>query len=511
MSKPPLPISVSIIAKNEEARIGRCLNSVASWAQEIVVIINDTDDKTAEICNSFGAKVVEKPWMGFGPQKNFALNATSQNWVLCLDADEVVSFELKQAIHDFFYGESHHHHKVLSFPRRVHFMGRWILHGDWYPDYNTRLFHREHAQWSEDSVHENVITNEPVHQLKGDLLHFSNPSVLDHVEKMIPFTELFLLQSKDKGKRWSLLHNLFRPWWRFNRSYFLKQGFRDGFPGLYIAIATYFSTFLRYTRLYEDRQTSLPSASVIVSTYKSAKTLNVVLNGLLKQNHPPLEIIVAEDAEEDDTKKVVGSHQGETSIIHVHQPDDGFRKSIILNKAISKANGELIIFLDGDCIPHPDFVGDHIKTSKDGYFIQGRRAFIKESSVPDVCDYGFDFWKLLFQRKIERPLKSLRSPFPIIKEDESHKGSLGCNLAIMRSDLLSVRGFDESYEGWGREDSDLAVRLINAGKKRILLHGQAIVYHLNHPVQSRQQLPENDQRLQNALDSGRIQSISSTL
>jgi glycosyltransferase involved in cell wall biosynthesis len=255
-----LPISVSLIARNEARNLPRCLDAVKDWVSEIVVVINDCTDDTRAVAERYGAKVSESPWAGFREQKNKALEPVTQPWVLALDADEVVSPELREEIAAFFRGE-HEQFTGARSPRKVWFLGRWITHGDWYPDRVTRLFRAGKGRWVGSTEHCHVEVDGAVKTFRSDLLHFSNPDIASHVRKIPYYADIYLERQLAESRRWSWLDAVFRPWWRFLRAYFFRLGFLDGFPGFYIAIATAFATFVRHCRLYEHQQPKTPPSS----------------------------------------------------------------------------------------------------------------------------------------------------------------------------------------------------------------------------------------------------------
>jgi glycosyltransferase involved in cell wall biosynthesis len=248
-----LPIGVSIIARNEAHTLSRCLASVAGWVGEVVVVVNDCIDDTENVARRFGSRVITHPWRGYRDQKQFALSQISQPWVLSIDADEEVSEELRNDIHAFFQG-NHTRFAGAMFPRKVWFLGRWITHGDWYPDWSLRLFRKELGRWGGSSVHEKLELDGKACRLPGDLLHYSNPTLSSYNAKISHFSDLFLQQQLEKGKKWSLADCLLRPLWRFLRAYIFRLGFLDGYAGYYIAMATAFSTLVRYSRLYEHER-----------------------------------------------------------------------------------------------------------------------------------------------------------------------------------------------------------------------------------------------------------------
>lgn len=248
----PLPISVVIVAKNESANLPRCLASVQGWVAETVVALNDTTDASEAVARAAGAIVHHLPWQGFRDTKNAALALASQPWILALDADEEVSPALRADIAAFIGHGMGDACAGARFPRKVWFIDRWITHGDWYPDYSLRLFRRGRARWGGDAfVHEKIECEGLVATLPGDLHHYSFPTLNGHVAKITPFADLFVRQQQARGRRFSLTAAVFRPGWRFFRGYVLRRGFLDGFPGFYIAWATAFGAFVRYSRLYE--------------------------------------------------------------------------------------------------------------------------------------------------------------------------------------------------------------------------------------------------------------------
>jgi glycosyltransferase involved in cell wall biosynthesis len=258
-----LPICVCVISGAEATRIGKCLASAANWTSEIVVVLNpEVADGTEEIAATFGARIIRHPFANFRDQKNLALDHATQPWILALDADEVVSPELKQAIFDFF-ADRHEHFAGAQFPRKTWFMGRWITHGDWYPDRVLRLFQKSKAKWGGGSPeHCAVELAGPCATLPADLLHYSNPTISSYVQKMNYFADAHLERQLADGARWSAPAVVARVAWRFGRAYFLRRGFLDGYPGFFIAASTAYSTLVRHSRLFEHlRQTDSPTCN----------------------------------------------------------------------------------------------------------------------------------------------------------------------------------------------------------------------------------------------------------
>ena len=204
-----------------------------------------------------GVRWLHQDWLGYRDQKQAALEQCTQPWVLALDADEEVSPAMRQDILTFF--EQHAaRHDGASFPRKVWFLGRWITHGDWYPDRKLRLVRRERARWGGSPEHDKLEVPGAVQACAGDLHHFSFPTMARYVEKINIFADEYLKRQLAEGKQWSPAATLFRPAWRFVRAYGLRRGFLDGFPGLWIAWSTAYQTFVRHSRLYEHQHQGQP-------------------------------------------------------------------------------------------------------------------------------------------------------------------------------------------------------------------------------------------------------------
>jgi glycosyltransferase involved in cell wall biosynthesis len=247
------PISVCMISGPESRRIRRALESVAGWTTEIIVVLNEeVADGTDQIAHEFGAKVYRERWKGYVPQKNSAAEKASQPWLLGLDADEVVSPGLQREIADAIAAEARcPRHAAYSFPRCTFFAGKWIRHGDWYPDRKVLLWRRGHARWAGVEPHAALEVSGSVGRLKHDLQHYSMENLDHFVRKSIDYSDYFVRHAAAMGLQASCLDIWGRSLWRFVRSYFLRLGFLDGWQGYCIARMTAFQTFLRYAKLRE--------------------------------------------------------------------------------------------------------------------------------------------------------------------------------------------------------------------------------------------------------------------
>jgi glycosyltransferase involved in cell wall biosynthesis len=244
------PLSCCIIACNEERNIRRCLESVAFAEERVVVIDSRSSDATEEIARELGARVVEHPYQGNIEQKNFALSQASRDWILSLDADEAVTEPLAHEIRTF-----------LAAPptdvdgyeinRVTYHLGRWIRHGDFYPDWQLRLFRRGAGEWAGVNPHGRIQLQGTVRRFRGECEHRSYRDLADQIDRIQDFSEIQARASHLEGLTVRLRDMILRPPARFLRAYLLKRGYRDGVPGLVIATATAFHVFLKYAKLWE--------------------------------------------------------------------------------------------------------------------------------------------------------------------------------------------------------------------------------------------------------------------
>ena len=242
-----MKLSVIIIARDAEATIRRCLESVA-WADEIVVVENGSGDRTAEICRELGAKMHQtEDWPGFGPQKNRALERAAGEWVLSLDTDEWISPELRAAIEVAI--RDTHDKVAFRMPRLSSFCGRPMRHSGWWPDYGTRLFRRGRARFSDDLVHERVIADGPVGRLGPALHHEAVRSLEQILAKINAYSSAGAENMRRAGRRGSLAGALWHGCWAFFRTYVLRAGFLDGREGLMLAVCDFEVTYYRYLKL----------------------------------------------------------------------------------------------------------------------------------------------------------------------------------------------------------------------------------------------------------------------
>ena len=252
------------------------------------------------------------------------------------------------------------------------------------------------------------------------------------------------------------------------------------------------------------------SVSLIISTYNWPEALDLCLDSATKQTHIPDEVIIADDGSANNTKQVIDRYKSKLNIVHVWHEDNGFRLAEIRNKAIAKSTSEYIIQIDGDIIMDKNFIYDHLKKANKNYFIVGSRVLINKvysEQILDTQKYKFDF----FTKGIVNKFNALRMPLlsyvlsnPTTNINEVVNSARGCNMSFWRVDLLDVNGYNLNMTGWGREDSELAVRMVNNGiiKKRIKLSG--IQYHLHHKENDRNGLNKNDEILKETIENKKI-------
>lgn len=247
-----LPVSAVLITKNAASQLGDCLASL-TFCAEILVVDSGSEDATLAIAARQGARVIQTEWRGFGPQKQFAVEQASHDWVLCIDADERVSDRLRQSILAALPAPARcvpsGTFQVFRFARCNRFMGRYLKHGEGYPDWSLRLFDRRAAHWSDDAVHEKVIASVAVGTLQGDLLHESAESLESYLAKQNRYSSLAANAALARGKRATVVHLLLSPLLRFIKFYFLRLGLLDGLPGLVHILVGCAASFAKYAKM----------------------------------------------------------------------------------------------------------------------------------------------------------------------------------------------------------------------------------------------------------------------
>jgi glycosyltransferase involved in cell wall biosynthesis len=266
-----------------------------------------------------------------------------------------------------------------------------------------------------------------------------------------------------------------------------------------------------------------PAATVVVSTYNRPRSLALVLAGFARQTHGDFEIIIADDGSGEETAHVIREFKTRAPmpVRHLWQEDRGFRKTMILNRAVLESDSDYLIFCDGDCLPHRNFVAGHLETREEGRFLFGHAVFLGPDStealqLEDVDSGKFEIWRW---NTIRRGLRGddRRSYNGIFLGtgwfsravglwfDRNGRRARGRNISMSRADLLAVNGWNQDYERPGREDDDLVLRLHRLGRRGKSVRFRAVLYHLYHPPHSPELFATNDAILQNVIRSGRVE------
>jgi len=239
-------ISTVVISYNEQDNIERCLKSVAPFSSEVIVVDSNSTDRTVELAQPLATRVITQDWLGYGLQKQFALKQAAGDWVFSIDADEEVSPELCEEILALDFSVDGYY-----MPRKVWYLGRWIMHSGWHPGYILRLFRRGGGHFTDDRVHEYVAVDGKTRKLRCDLLHYSYRNVAHHIEKINGLTTLSAIKMYERGRR-SRPHQIsITPFLQFFKVYMIRRGFLDGRAGIMIALLHSYYVFLKYAKLWE--------------------------------------------------------------------------------------------------------------------------------------------------------------------------------------------------------------------------------------------------------------------
>ncbi|MDR4506720.1 MAG: glycosyltransferase family 2 protein [Candidatus Brocadiaceae bacterium] len=242
-------ISACIITLNEASRIRDCLESI-KWVAEIIVVDSYSSDNTVEICKEYTERVYQRTWPGNIEQKNYSIGLARHDWILSLDADERLSGDLIREVQ-----EALHNPKDIVgffFPRLSRYLGKWIYHGDWYPDYQLRLFKREHGKWQGTNPHGRVFVSGKTRRLKHSMFHFNYKNFSHQLKTIDNYSDIFASVMLERGKGFSLFQLVLRPLYKFIKVYILKRGLLDGLPGFILAVSNAFYIFVKYVKLWEQ-------------------------------------------------------------------------------------------------------------------------------------------------------------------------------------------------------------------------------------------------------------------
>lgn len=504
MSLKPIKLSVAIITLNEEQSIGKCLDAAWQVADEIVVVDSFSTDRTREICEEKGAVFIEHPFEGHIEQKNYAISKATHEYVLSIDADEILSNQLISSINKV---KQNPVHKAYSINRLSHYVDRFIRHGHWFPDKKVRLFRKDVGKWSGRNPHDLFILNEGSRAplLKGVLYHYTFDSIFDHIRQANNFSEIGAKQLQDQNLFFLIVKAITSPIWGFLYGYLGRLGFLDGWYGLTIAVISSSETFLKYAKAVAFRveikdktkwEKTDPSVSLIISTYNWPEALAKSLESIKKQWLLPNEVIIADDGSREDTKNLIERFQKDfpVPIHHCWIEDKGFRLAKARNEALKLAQYEYILQIDGDIILNKFYVYDHVKFAKKGSFVRGSRVLLTPDASAKVFA-GQIKSPNVFMRGVVNFFNGLRVPFLqklISLKRHSIVGIRGCNMGYWKEDAYLVNGYNEEIEGWGREDSEFVARLVNNGLYKRNLRFGGIQFHIYHKEYDRMLLHKND-------------------
>jgi len=492
----PENISVTILTKNSEKTLARCLKALATFP-EVILLDNGSTDNTLTIASGFSnVKVFHAPFIGFGPLKNLVASYAAHNWILSVDSDEVLSPALIQHITTHALTSK----KVYRFLRHNFYGTRLINACGWENNYVTRLYNRQTTAFTPRNVHESVLTDGlSIETIPGTMAHYSFENTAELLQKMNQYTSLFARENRFKKKS-SIFKAIYKASWTFFRNYFLQHGFLYGFEGFLISACNANGSFYKYMKLHEANHTM--TTSLIITTYNWPQALEMVLQSICSQTELPDEVIVADDGSRSDTATLIEQYKATfpVPLHHSWQEDEGFRAAQSRNKAMALSTGEYIVIIDGDMLLHPDFIKSHKKIAAANTFIHGKRVLLLPDRTKQIL-HDKKYHITPFSSGIINRFNTISSGFLssiLSHKQQNLKAIRSCNMAFWRTDMLRINGFNNDFAGWGREDSEFALRLLNAGVMRKNLVFGGVAYHLYHDEKPRTSLPTNDKILANA-------------
>ncbi|MFN3403726.1 MAG: glycosyltransferase family 2 protein [Cytophagaceae bacterium] len=242
-----LPISAIVITKNEEANIARCLGSL-NWVDEIILLDSGSTDSTMKIAAQFNnVKCLTTEWLGYSATKQAATDKSKNEWILWVDADEVISDQLREEIIGL---KSDNNHVAFEMPRKTFFMGQWVKHCGWYPGRVTRLFNKNSCRFNNKILHEGLDINGSTGRLKADILHYSYTSLYQYFDKMNYYGKFGAEELVRKGRKFGWHQLIINPLHTFIKTYFFNKGILDGTTGFIISVGSSFSNFIKYVNFY---------------------------------------------------------------------------------------------------------------------------------------------------------------------------------------------------------------------------------------------------------------------
>jgi len=506
-----IKLSVVIITLNEEKNIGRCLDAAWQVADEIVVVDSFSTDRTKVICEEKGVRFIEHRFDGHIEQKNYAITQAMHDFILSLDADEVLSNKLISSIRKVKLETTSHSYTIN---RMSFYVDRFIKHGHWFPDRKIRLFKKDVGAWGGKNPHDLFELKEgkkaPI--LDGVLFHYTFNSIFEHVRQANNFSEIGAGQLEDQASFFLILKALFSPLWGFLYGYIFRLGFLDGWYGLIISIISSTETFLKYSKAIvirlvikhnKESLSQLPSTSLLVSTYNWPEALEQSLKSIKSQKVLPNEVIIADDGSTGETKALIDRVKTDfpVPIHHCWIEDKGFRLAKARNEALKTAKYDYIIQIDGDIILDRHYIEDQVYFARKGSFVRGSRVLLNEEVSQKLFKNEIRMPHVLMKGVINF-FNGIRLPFfqkLISMKRLSIQGIRGCNMAYWKKDAFLVNGYNEDIQGWGREDSEFVARLVNNGIYKRNLRMGGVQYHIYHKEYDRKLLTTNDDILTKTL------------
>lgn len=527
------PISATILVKNAQDTIGECLESLREF-DEIILLDNGSSDDTLKIAREFDAlygnlRIYSSEFIGFGTLKNLAISYAKNDWIFSIDSDEVLESRTLELLKNLFGSESGSNdsessdtskqstlhtgklpapNTIYALPRKNLYNGEWIKACGWYPDYVTRIFNKTYTRFNDNIVHESIIIPKDAHLIKLDsgVKHYAFENITHLLDKLQKYSSLWAQQHTHKSS--SPLKAIIRGSWSFVRNYVFKKGFLYGYKGFVISVCNALGVFFKYMKLYESTLHPKPrSCSLIITTYNQKERLALVLDSVRDLAVLPTEVLIADDGSTQDTRVLIESfaHDFPCPLRHIWHEDRGFRASEIRNKAIKAARGEYIIIIDGDMILEPHFVVDHLTYAKPKVCLQGSRVILDSKETKNLiecCQKGCErAYKIAFNKggiKAKRIgvlaqwiYRASKVDYGVFQTRELVKGVRSCNMSFFKADCEAINGFNESFVGWGREDSEFVARfLFNGGQLRRLKFA-GVAYHIYHDENPRDMLEVN--------------------
>lgn len=494
-------ISAVLICKNAAKTLRLCLDALEDFEDVTVVLDETSTDESGTICASYSNVTTHQlAFKGFGPMKNLATSLAKNDWIFSMDTDEIAS----PSLISFLAEETHNPYAVYAFKRNNCYKGKVINACGWDNDYPIRLYHRKFTSFTDAMVHESIKT-EGMNVVKREefITHLAYDEESQLALKAERYSSLYAEQNyrKKEVATWLIP---FKTGFTFFKDFVLRRGFLYGATGWMIAGYNARGVRLKYSKLHALNKKI--SISLIIGTYNRPDALERVLESVVRQSLIPMEVLIADDGSSNATQSVVDSFRDKLPIQHIWHEDEGFRLSAIRNKAILSASGDFIAVIDGDMVLHRDFIKDISQHARKGQYLQGKRVLLSASTTDavlkrELIDPG------PFTKGITNRLNAISVPFLAkwLSPIRNHiKATRGCSMHFWKEDLVKVNGYNEDIKGWGREDSELAVRLQNAGVKRKNMVLSAVAFHLFHPEAKRDQLQLNDEILDKAIQEKAI-------